>query len=141
MRKLSSGAAVLVRVTFPGNGNKSDASALEIARNNGYNASVISKFGPGESCSLGETQTIRICTGPGDLPTQYKVTVVTGRPMKNVEPFWVRANGCGAQVSYAVLGDGGPGSTYSRFYDWKVPFDGRIVSSRSDDEIGLPRRQ
>jgi plastocyanin len=64
-----------------------------------------------------------------DAYIQYKVTVVTGRPMKNVEPFWVRANGCGAQVSYAVLGDGGPGSTYSRYYDWKVPFDGRIVAS------------
>jgi plastocyanin len=64
-----------------------------------------------------------------DAYIQYKVTVVTGRPMKNVEPFWVRANGCGAQVSYAVLGDGGPGSTYARHYDWKVPFDGRIVAS------------
>ena len=38
-----------------------------------------------------------------DAYIQYKVTVVTGRAMKNVEPFWVRANGCGAQVSYAVL--------------------------------------
>jgi plastocyanin len=60
---------------------------------------------------------------------QYKVTVVTGRSMKRVEPFWVRANGCGAQVSYAVLGDGGPGSTYTRFYNWRIPFDGRIVAA------------
>ena len=37
-----------------------------------------------------------------DAYIQYKVTVVTGRAMKRVEPFWVRANGCGAQVSYAV---------------------------------------
>ena len=64
-----------------------------------------------------------------DAYIQYKVTVVTGRAMKNVEPFWVRANGCGAQVSYAVLGDGGPGSSYNRFYDWKIPFDGRIVAA------------
>ena len=27
-----------------------------------------------------------------------------------------------------MLGDGGPGSSYNRCYDWKVPFDGRIVA-------------
>jgi plastocyanin len=64
-----------------------------------------------------------------DAYIRYTVTVVTGRAMKAVEPFWVRANGCGAQVSYAVLGGGGPGSTYTRSYDWKVPFDGRIVAA------------
>jgi plastocyanin len=63
-----------------------------------------------------------------DAYIRYKVTVVTGRPMQRVEPFWVRANGCGAQVSYAVLGDGGPSSSYRRSYDWRVPFDGRIVA-------------
>ena len=63
-----------------------------------------------------------------DAYIRYKVTVVTGRTMKSVEPFWVRANGCGPQVSYPVLGGGGPGSTNHRSYDWKVPFDGRIVA-------------
>ncbi len=70
-----------------------------------------------------------LASGSIDAYIQYKVTVVTGRPMKTVEPFWVRANGCGAQVSYAVLGGGAPGSTYSRFYDWRIPFDGRIVAA------------
>jgi plastocyanin len=63
-----------------------------------------------------------------DAYIQYKVTFVTGRSMQSVQPFWVRANGCGSQVSYAVLGDGGPGSSYTRSYDWEVPFDGRIVA-------------
>src|SRR4051812_32563749 len=49
-----------------------------------------------------------------DAYIQYKVTVVTGRAMKSVQPFWVRANGCGPQVSYPVFGDGGPGSSYNR---------------------------
>ena len=63
-----------------------------------------------------------------DAYIRYKVTVVTGRTMKSVEPFWVRANGCGPQVSYPVVGGGGPGSSNHRSYDWKVPFNGRIVA-------------
>src|SRR4051812_13355361 len=47
-----------------------------------------------------------------DADIQYKVTGVTGRPMKNVEPFWVRAHGGGAQGAEPVSGGGGPGSTY-----------------------------
>jgi plastocyanin len=64
-----------------------------------------------------------------DAYIRYTVTVVTGRAMKRVEPFWVRANGCGPQVSYAVLGGGRPGSSYLRSYGWKIPFDGRIVAA------------
>jgi plastocyanin len=59
---------------------------------------------------------------------KYKMTVVTGRAMKSVQPFWVRANGCGGQTSYPVLGDHGPGSSDRRTYDWKIPFNGRIVA-------------
>jgi plastocyanin len=59
---------------------------------------------------------------------RYRVTVVTGRRLTAVEPFWLRANGCGSGISYPVLGDGGPGATVVRSYDWRVPFDGRIVA-------------
>jgi hypothetical protein len=64
-----------------------------------------------------------------DAYVRYKVTVVTGRSMTSVQPFWIRANGCGSQVSYPVLGDGAPGSSSVRSYDWKIPFDGRIVAA------------
>ena len=43
-------------------------------------------------------------------------------------PLWVRANGCGDAVSYPVWGGGGPGGTDTRTYDWRVPFDARIVA-------------
>ena len=59
---------------------------------------------------------------------RYRVTVLTGRQLKIVHPFWVRASGCGAQVSYPVQGGGEPGSTDTRSYNWKVPFNGRIVA-------------
>ena len=65
-----------------------------------------------------------------DAYIQYKVTVVTGRAMKNVEPFWVRANGCGRRSPTPCSAAARPGSTYHRCYDWKVPFDGRIVAVR-----------
>src|SRR3954471_2353755 len=64
-----------------------------------------------------------------DAYVRYKVTVVTGRSMTSVQPFWIRANGCGSQVSYPVLGDGARGSSSVRSYDWKIPFDGRIVAA------------
>jgi plastocyanin len=64
-----------------------------------------------------------------DAYIQYKVKVVTGRRMKSVQPFWIRASGCGPQVSYPIWGDGGPGSVDTESYDFKVPFDGRIVAS------------
>jgi plastocyanin len=59
---------------------------------------------------------------------QYRVTVVTGRRLKPVRAFWVRASGCGAQVSYPVEGGGPPGSENVRAFDWHVPFNGRIVA-------------
>ena len=59
---------------------------------------------------------------------QYRVTVVSGRRLKPVRPFWVRASGCGNQVSYPVEGGGAPGSTNTRTFNWRVPFNGRIVA-------------
>jgi plastocyanin len=59
---------------------------------------------------------------------RYRVTVATGVRLTPVRPFWVRANGCGKQVSYPVHGGGPPGSTTRRTSLWRVPFDGRIVA-------------
>ena len=61
---------------------------------------------------------------------QYDVTVVTGRRMRNVRPFWIRANGCASNhPSYTVEGGGPPGSTTTRTFHWKVPMTGRIVAA------------
>ena len=60
---------------------------------------------------------------------QYRVTVTTGRRLTPVRPFWVRASGCGPQVSYPVEGGHEPGSTNSRTFNWRVPFNGRIVAA------------
>ena len=35
---------------------------------------------------------------------RYRVKVVTGKRLTPVRPFWLRANGCGKQVSYPVPG-------------------------------------
>ena len=63
-----------------------------------------------------------------DAYIRYRVTVVTGKQLKLVRPFWVRASGCGGQVSYPVEGGNPPGSTNTRSFDWKPPFNGRIVA-------------
>ena len=62
------------------------------------------------------------------VQVEYTVTVETGVKLEPVIPLWVRANGCGDAVSYPVWGDDGPGSTDARSFDWKVPFDARIVA-------------
>ena len=63
-----------------------------------------------------------------DAYIRYRVTVVTGKRLKLVRPFWVRASGCGDQVSYPVEGGNPPGSTDMRSFNWKPPFNGRIVA-------------
>ena len=37
---------------------------------------------------------------PKDAYIRYRVKVVTGKRLTAVRPFWLRANGCGKQVSY-----------------------------------------
>jgi len=59
---------------------------------------------------------------------EYTVTIETGKRLEPVIPLWVRANGCGDAVSYPVWGGGGPGGVDTRTYDWRVPFDARIVA-------------
>src|SRR3954447_1352342 len=62
------------------------------------------------------------------VQVEYRVTVAIGERLTGVVPFWVRANGCGSGTRYPVWGDGGPGSTDTRSYSWRVPFDARIVA-------------
>jgi hypothetical protein len=76
-QKAADAAALAGAVTYPGDATKSNAAALDVAKQNGYPASSVSSFGPNGSCSLGGAETIRICTGSGDdRPGQYKVTVL-----------------------------------------------------------------
>jgi plastocyanin len=58
---------------------------------------------------------------------RYRVTVVTGRRMHEVRPFWVRASAC--HITYPVWGDGKPGDTVKNSFTWKIPMDGHIVAA------------
>jgi plastocyanin len=62
---------------------------------------------------------------------RYSFTFVSGRRMKTVRPFWIRANGCTSQQpSYTVNPSSStPGATTTRSFTWTVPFNGRIVAA------------
>ena len=60
---------------------------------------------------------------------EYSGTIVTGRAMKRVVPYWVGANGCSSNPSYPIYGGGGPGSTSRRSYTWQAPITGRLVAA------------
>ena len=59
---------------------------------------------------------------------EYRVNVDTRNDLMPVRAFWVRANGCGKQLSYGIGGGGPPGAIDLRTFGWKVPLDGRIVA-------------
>jgi plastocyanin len=59
---------------------------------------------------------------------QYRVTVDTSSRLRPVRAFWLRANGCPFPW-YFLSGDGPPGSTNVTSYDWKVPYDLKIVAA------------
>ena len=63
-----------------------------------------------------------------DVYVRYRVTVRTGRRLKPVHPFWLRAKGCERSVAYPIEGNGKPGSTNLRSSGWQVPYSGRIVA-------------
>ena len=65
---------------------------------------------------------------PANVYIRYRVTVDDRQAAEPVRPFWVRANGCGYAGELPRPGGGGPGSTDTRSFNWKVPFDGRIVA-------------
>jgi plastocyanin len=60
---------------------------------------------------------------------QYTVTVDTSRSLTPVHAFWLRANGCQATTSFPIPGGGGPGSTSLSRFEWRVPYNGRIVAA------------
>jgi plastocyanin len=60
---------------------------------------------------------------------EYRVKLVTGRRMQRVRPMWIRANGCTQWPSYEIDGGGAAGATDTRTYQWRIPFNGRIVAS------------
>ena len=67
---------------------------------------------------------------PHNVYVRYTVRVVTGEEKKPVVPYWIRANGCETvQPSFTVPGNGGPGSTYRRSWNWTVPMTGHIVAA------------
>jgi Putative Flp pilus-assembly TadE/G-like len=74
-QKGADAAALAGAVDYPSDPAGADASAIDIARQNGYPVGAASTFGANGSCNLAGVATLRICTGPGDRPDQYKVTV------------------------------------------------------------------
>jgi plastocyanin len=76
---------------------------------------------------------------------EYRFKLVTGRPLTDVKPLWLRANGCRSS-SYDIGGGAGEGADHVRAHDWRMPFDGRIVAagahlhgSAKDMTISQPR--
>jgi predicted amidohydrolase YtcJ len=59
---------------------------------------------------------------------QYRMRVVTRRPLQHVTPYWVRVTDCRNEPSYSVSGGGAPGSVHRRTNTWTVPQNGRIVA-------------
>lgn len=72
---------------------------------------------------------------PDQALVRYKVTYVTdadlaaaGESMNAVKPYWMDVNNCRADPIYNVPGNGGPGSTQTRSYDFTMPVSGHIVA-------------
>ena len=67
----------------------------------------------------------------GPIPVhgfEYRVTVDRSSRLMPVRAFWLRANGC-PDAGYSIAGDGAPGSTTVASWDWKVPYDRKIVAA------------
>jgi len=60
---------------------------------------------------------------------EYFGTIVTGRALRGVRPFWLSAHGCSANPSYGVYGGGGRGAVHNRKRTWRLPIGGRIVAA------------
>src|SRR4051794_13575803 len=60
---------------------------------------------------------------------QYRVVTAIRSRLTPVHPFWLRAIGCSAATSYPVAGGGPPGATDVRGFDWRVPYNARIVAA------------
>lgn len=65
---------------------------------------------------------------PMNVYLQYRVTVDRSSRLTPVHAFWLRANGC-PNAGYFINGGGAPGSTTVTSFDWKVPYDLKIVAA------------
>jgi plastocyanin len=59
---------------------------------------------------------------------EYDVTVDTGHKMTPVKAYWLDVTGCRGSVYYNDPGGGAPGSTDSKVWTWRPPFDGILVA-------------
>ena len=76
-QRAADAAALAGAVTFPGNGTQSNASAGDIAANNGYGSgSSATPVAAGGTCSITTGSDTAVCGGTGDQAYQYKVTVL-----------------------------------------------------------------
>jgi hypothetical protein len=63
------------------------------------------------------------------VQVQYRVQYVTGESLRRVVPVWLDVRNCRADPIFDVPGLGGPGSTYARTWQYRLPFAGRIVAA------------
>jgi plastocyanin len=59
---------------------------------------------------------------------QYTVTVETAAKLTPVKAYWLDVTGCRGDVYYNVAGGSARGSTSSKTWIWRPPFDGRLVA-------------
>ena len=59
---------------------------------------------------------------------EWKVTTTTD-PAQDVHPYWLDVKNCHADPIFSVPGGGGPGSTYTKTWDYTMPESGRIIAA------------
>jgi plastocyanin len=59
---------------------------------------------------------------------RYTVTYATNEGLVPVQPIWLDVRNCEADPIFNVAGTRGPGSTYERHADVRIPEDGQLVS-------------
>jgi hypothetical protein len=66
---------------------------------------------------------------PFDVYVRTRITY-SDTPKTELTPLWINSEGCDADPTFTIEGDGGRGSTaYDRAH-WTVPMDGRIVGAQ-----------
>jgi plastocyanin len=100
-------------------GTGEEDQSLRLPRGYGYRERTGDRWRMNAMLMSHSTRTMRVYV-------QYRVTVVTGKRLTPVRAFWVRANGCGAAVSYGIHGGGG---VARKSFRWRVPVSGRIVAA------------
>jgi plastocyanin len=60
---------------------------------------------------------------------EWKVSYTTDPATKKVDPFWLDVKNCNADPIFNVPGDGKPGSTFKKSYQFNLPESGHIVAA------------